>query len=118
MRLSPELKAAIAFAKLELLEIEAGKRELTRCPGVKNVADAIRKAERAKQKSPPPTSEELKRRAERLGLKLYARSDGSYLIDFPLDLPPLVEACPDAVSANDHLNGFEDAGRFEEEDTL
>jgi hypothetical protein len=39
------LKTAIAFAQLELIELEAGKRELTQCPGIKNVALAIARAE-------------------------------------------------------------------------
>jgi hypothetical protein len=35
------LRLAIAFARLELLELESGKRPLTACPGVENVALAI-----------------------------------------------------------------------------
>lgn len=44
-RLSTELKIAIGFARLELLEIEAGKRELTQCPGLKRVAAEIMEME-------------------------------------------------------------------------
>jgi hypothetical protein len=43
-----ELDMAIAFARLELLELDAGKRTLTQCPGVENVAKAI-----AEAKAPP-----------------------------------------------------------------
>jgi len=40
-----ELLLAVAFAKLELIELEAGRRSLLHCPGVKNVAKAITEAE-------------------------------------------------------------------------
>lgn len=39
-----ELKVAIAFAQLELLELEHGRRPLTACPGVEQVAKAIAEA--------------------------------------------------------------------------
>ena len=39
--MTTELKIAIAFARLELLEVEAGKRSLLHCPGVEEVAKAI-----------------------------------------------------------------------------
>jgi len=41
-----ELKIAIAFAQLELLELENGRRPLNACPGVENVARAIAEAKR------------------------------------------------------------------------
>jgi hypothetical protein len=39
-----ELKTAIAFAQLELLELEHGRRTLTQCPGVEKIAGAIAEA--------------------------------------------------------------------------
>lgn len=45
--LSKETLLAIAFARLELLELEAGRRTLTQCPGVENVAKAIAEAKEA-----------------------------------------------------------------------
>ncbi len=39
-----ELELAVAFARLELLELDHGKRALTECPGVLVVASAIREA--------------------------------------------------------------------------
>lgn len=45
-----ELKIAIAFAQLELLELEHGRRSLTQCPGIEEVAKAIAEAkEKLKQ---------------------------------------------------------------------
>ncbi len=39
-----ELKIAIAFAQLELMELERGRRTLTQCPGLEKIAEAIRNA--------------------------------------------------------------------------
>jgi hypothetical protein len=39
-----ELEVAVAFARLELLELDHGRRALTACPGILNVAAAIRQA--------------------------------------------------------------------------
>lgn len=39
-------KVDLAFARLELLELEHGKRTLTQCPGLKAMAGHIRDAER------------------------------------------------------------------------
>lgn len=39
-----ELRLALAFAKLEIIEVQAGKRTLTQCPGVESVAKAIAEA--------------------------------------------------------------------------
>lgn len=50
-----ELKLAIAFAWLELLELEHGRRRLVDCPGIENVAKAIAEA----KANPPPPPEEL-----------------------------------------------------------
>jgi len=36
----------LAFAKLELLELQAGRRGLTQCPGIEAVAGAIAIAKR------------------------------------------------------------------------
>jgi hypothetical protein len=41
-----ELQVAIAFARLELLELEAHRRSLIHCPGLKLVGKAIAEAER------------------------------------------------------------------------
>lgn len=40
-----ELHIAISFAQLELIELRAGKRKLTECPAIKDVAEFIRMAE-------------------------------------------------------------------------
>lgn len=39
-----ELQLALAFARLELLELETGRRTLTQCPGLEQVAQAIAEA--------------------------------------------------------------------------
>lgn len=39
-----EFVIALSFARLELLEVESGKRRLTECPGVEKVAGFIRQA--------------------------------------------------------------------------
>jgi hypothetical protein len=44
-----ELEVAIAFARLELLELEHGRRAITDCPGVENIAKEAQ-AERARQR--------------------------------------------------------------------
>jgi hypothetical protein len=55
---SKELGIAIAFARLELLELENGRRGLTQCPGIENVAKAIAKARGAVPPNAcPPTHE-------------------------------------------------------------
>jgi len=40
-----ELAIALSFAKLEIIELQAGTRSLTQCPGLKSLAEAIAKAE-------------------------------------------------------------------------
>jgi hypothetical protein len=47
--MNDELKTAIAFARLELLELEHGRRTLAQCPGVENVARAIAAAKKSPQ---------------------------------------------------------------------
>lgn len=45
----PEYRIALSFARLELIELEAGKRSLTECPGLENVAKYIAAAKEAKK---------------------------------------------------------------------
>ncbi len=41
---SEDLKTALVFAKLELLEVQAGIRGLTQCPGLDQLAKMIKEA--------------------------------------------------------------------------
>lgn len=43
----PQLDIAISFARLELLELDNGRRELTQCPGIEQVAAYIADAKKA-----------------------------------------------------------------------
>jgi hypothetical protein len=54
--------------------------------------------------------EALKARAARLGLVLYVRADGTFILDHPLEEEPHVTECRNESAVRDHLNGFEHAG--------
>ena len=44
------LPIALAFAKLEIVELQAGKRTLTECPGLENIAKYIEEAKKRGEK--------------------------------------------------------------------
>jgi hypothetical protein len=47
-----ELSLAMAFAKLEILEVEAGRRDLLSCPGIENLAGHIKAVKDERQADP------------------------------------------------------------------
>jgi len=42
--MSEDMKMALAFAKLEIVELEAGIRDITSCPGILSLARAAKVA--------------------------------------------------------------------------
>jgi hypothetical protein len=56
-------------------------------------------------------NEELVARAKRLGLALYCRPDGTFILDTPLDdEDSAVTEFANETDLTEHLNGFEHAG--------
>lgn len=46
MKHERDVEIAVAFAKLELCEVEHGTRELHHCPGIKRLAELMPESER------------------------------------------------------------------------